>query len=307
VKTLDESTPLNVIYYPPAVWNKHVFKGEGRYNKTELHNEGSIWDYYYEPEFIYEQIDLHKPDWIGGFVEPYSKVATIIQKIADESGVKTFFFAYENLSNNFLYYPENIQANMPTIAQADLILCGNTISEKFMKTLGAKRTKVIPHTGIDTNFFRILDIKPKYEGIFLSRKVPEKGWEQINRSLNQSSFRVYTPTSFVPISQIPEFYNSGKVFVHASLRTSKWLEQLGYVIPEALSCGRSVIMSKYGSQLDWFSDAPGIVIYDPLDETSTREAFDHALSKYPNHEGREWVLKNFSNEVIANKYYDLLK
>jgi len=254
------------------------------------------------------EIKTYNPEWIGGFIEPYSKAGKVIQDCADEAGIKTFFFAYENLSNNFIRYPDEVTINYPVIQRADIILCGNKIIQKFMNVFKAKRTEVIPHTGIETNLFRILDDEVTYmEGIFVGRDVYEKGWDYVDRYLNYPKYRVEKPVHFLKDSGMCKFYNSGKVFVHASLRTPFWLEQLGYVIPEALSCGRAVIMSKYGSQVEWFSKAPGVVVYDPLNEDSMKEAFEKAKEYYPNTEGRKWVIENFSNEVIARKYEKIFK
>lgn len=312
VKTLDEETPLNVIYYPPSTWGKHTFQGSGKVHEvTPTNAQGGIWSYYYEPEYIFEQIDRYKPDWIGGFVEPYSTAGAIMQKVADEAGVKTFFFAYENVVNNFFDYPPLIKSFFPIIEKADLILCGNTQAQKFMDTLGAQKTVLVPHTGIEEDFFNIMpDVRKTFAGIFLGRDVPEKGWELIQKALNNMTgmTKAFRPAYFIPEEEIPEFYNKGKLFIHASLRTRTWMEQLGYVIAEALGCGLNVMMSKYGSQVEWFKDAPGVIIYDPLDPESINSAFNVMMKKpSPNVEGRKWIEENFSNKVVADKYYDLLR
>ena len=308
VKILDETTPLDVTYYPPKTWVQHKFQGKGKFHEVDLTNpQDGIWGYYYEPQYILEQIDKYKPIWIGGFVEPYSVSGAILQKCAKETGVKTFFFSYENVSNNFFRYPSQIKSLLTNIPKADLILCGNKNAQKFMNVYGAKKTEFIPHTGVDTDFWKFDNTVQKiYDGIFLGRKVPEKGWELIEKHIKGKEI-VFAPDHYIPDNKIVEFMNRGKYFVHSSLRIPTWKEQLGFVIAEALACGLPVMMSKYGSQVEQFANVPGVIIYDPLDKESTLFAIQHCKSKGHNYKGREWIIENFSNEVISKKYYEVLK
>ncbi len=101
------------------------------------------------------------------------------------------------------------------------------------------------------------------------------------------------------------------VFVYPSLPYRGWEEQLGYLLMEAASAGLPVVSTDSGSINEVIVNGQGGLLVKPNDPNELTQAMlklgqDGALREKFGHNAREHIIKNFSVEVIARKFYEFL-
>ncbi|MEX2033272.1 MAG: glycosyltransferase [Candidatus Colwellbacteria bacterium] len=111
---------------------------------------------------------------------------------------------------------------------------------------------------------------------------------------------------------LPEVLNSADLFLYPSIPYQGWEEQFGYSIAEASLCGLPVISTKSGSIDEVLIDGrTGLAVSpnntDELTLAIERIVKDPELGKRLGRQGRDHIVKNYSNGVIAGKLLDLFK
>ena len=109
--------------------------------------------------------------------------------------------------------------------------------------------------------------------------------------------------------QLPELLNASDVFLYPSLSHAGWEEQFGYSMAEASACEVPVIATKSGSIEDVVADGKtGILVeennVEQLANAMAKLASDEILRKEMGRAGRKFILENYSNQVVAQKFYE---
>ena len=88
------------------------------------------------------------------------------------------------------------------------------------------------------------------------------------------------------------------------LNTPKWNEAYGNVIVEALACGVPVVAYKRGGPSEIIQHGQTGYLADP-DDKKNMLSYVEIIEKIKRHKCREWVEKNASADIFANKVVNL--
>ena len=111
-------------------------------------------------------------------------------------------------------------------------------------------------------------------------------------------------------AKLPEIYNSSDIFLYPSIPYEGWEEQFGYSIAEASLCELPVISTDSGSIYEVLKNGETGYLIKPNDQSALMSAMakladDPDLRKSLGVRGRDFIVRNFSNKVIAQKLYKL--
>ena len=135
----------------------------------------------------------------------------------------------------------------------------------------------------------------------LKRYVSEKGAD-----------RDITILPWIDNKDLPGYFVNSDIFVYPSQRYGGWEEQFGYSIAEAMSCGLPVVSTKTGSIEDIVVDDKTGILTEPEDVSALSRAIlkldqDENLRKEMGIAGREFIINNFSHQIIAEKLENFLR
>jgi glycosyltransferase involved in cell wall biosynthesis len=109
---------------------------------------------------------------------------------------------------------------------------------------------------------------------------------------------------------LPLYLNCMEVLVLPSLTTPKWKEQFGRVIIEAQACEVPVIGSDSGAIPEViekagfiFPEANAVVLKEDLEKLASSPGLRTDLAR----KGRQRVLENYTNQIIADQTYEIYK
>jgi glycosyltransferase involved in cell wall biosynthesis len=108
--------------------------------------------------------------------------------------------------------------------------------------------------------------------------------------------------------EMRELLSVSDIFVYPSLSYKGWEEQFGYSMAEASLMELPVISTTSGSIEEVVSDGTTGLLVKPDDQHDLGRAMlklglDEELRKELGQAGREYIIENFSNKVIAEKFY----
>ena len=89
------------------------------------------------------------------------------------------------------------------------------------------------------------------------------------------------------------------------LNTPKWNEAYGNVIVEALACGVPVVAYKRGGPSEIIQHGQTGYLADP-DDKKNMLSYVEIIEKIKRKKCREWVEKNASSDIFANKVVNWL-
>lgn len=318
-----------------------VSPGQWGREKTEPYEEGSfrLVTCRHMGEDIYSfhllgasaAILAFQPDWIYVQQEAASSLSRLGLAMALDTGCRKAIFVWENLRK-----PSRLDTEV--LGSYDLVVCGNDEAERIVKeatavfagrTPGPPRTVILPQVGVDTDHFQARPIQRDDRAVFIGRDAPEKGF-----ALAQSVWPTLRALAFTPFKALPWAYSSCQLVVSPSVDTNFWLEQaMPYVAVEANACLTPVIAARAGSipfwQERWAGPNPGVRLVAPLGKVRLAEdgrsiqvepgpglvelaqaipevLNDQARRVEMGRAGREWVVQNLSNPVIAKKLVEAL-
>lgn len=253
---------------------------------------------------------------------------------------KLIGFTWENL----YYRQPGIRHLLEKIelAQLDYLLVGSSGSANiFRQKKYQGPLAIIPNVGVDTEHFSpransqlrdALGLRTRFVVGFVGRLVPEKGcmdllnaFAQLSgnshllfvgdgalrddlvqraRATGTESRVTFQPT--VPHDRVAEFMNVMDCLVLPSRTMSKWREQFGLVLAQAMACGVPVIGSDSGAIPEVIADA-GMVFpegdVNALRDLLTRLRGDPGLRAELGAKGRARVNANYTHARIADKTY----
>lgn len=112
--------------------------------------------------------------------------------------------------------------------------------------------------------------------------------------------------------EMPEIHNLADIFCLPSLETKTWAEQFGYSMVEAMSCGKPVVSTWTGAIPEVVKHRETGILVKPNDSNELCFALEELLvNNQERHayggNAREWVLKRFEANDIANQLADIYR
>ena len=158
----------------------------------------------------------------------------------------------------------------------------------------------------------LAEIKGKYKNLYFI--VIGSGEYENNLKLKVKNLKLEDMVNFIqwlPNEDLPQIYNSADVFLYPSISFGGWEEQFGYSIAEASLCGLPVVSTKSGSIYEVLINGETGIMVSPNDKNELKNAMEILITDSNfrarlGKRGREYIENNFSNQVIANKFFDLL-
>ncbi len=269
-------------------------------------------------------ISGYRPAMIYCMEEMFTLFARECMRLAKEYHCPLSFFTWENKKDFRLSHPFD-RIEQDAIIGADHIICGNELAKKRMIRCGADKGKlsVLLQSGIDTDKFKPdPKLDKKFDVIFHGRFVREKGLpflENICRDLNLKlltiggrgnyHFRYGDSQDWISYEDLPSLINTADVGVQIPFPYRGYQEQGNFSAGECASCCLPVIISDNGSLADNYKDSPLIMIpegnEERLKEELQRLIDDKERQKKLGLEGRKWIEKNLSLEIIGKKLLDI--
>lgn len=156
-------------------------------------------------------------------------------------------------------------------------------------------------------------LKTKYRNLYfviVGSGEYEKELKEKVRSLDLNEMVKFIP--WLPNEDLPNVFCSADVFVYPSIPYQGWEEQFGYSIAEASLCGLPVISTKTGGINEVIQEGRTGFMIKPNDSQELSQAIEKIiqnpeLGRMFGQYGRDYIVENFSNRVIAHKLYELFK
>ena len=287
-----------VIVISPGEWFDFRAKDydEGSFHlRTCRHIGDNI--YMYKLLGAKELVEEFKPDWLYVQAEPGSLTA---DEALDWKVDKRALFTWENVDikgNGTLQLPKY-----------DLVICGNPEAEALVK-MWNPHTALMLQVGVPTDHFQARPrVSRNIEVAYIGRPAPEKGVPYLMRAWPTA--RVLPWTDF---KDLPWRYSQVKVVVSYSQDIPEWKEQApNYVVLEALSCGCRAVVSDTAAMKYWLEGCPGVTSVElnslwSTEEELLRRGIKKALDADVGDDGRDWVIDNFSNPIMAGKLLEVLE
>lgn len=293
--------------------------------------------FFFAPGPLWRALRDIRPELVQVDEEPSSLALLEALAFGRRLGYRTVFFTWENRVTCYPF-PFNVirKANLRWAAGA---MAGNREAAVLLQTAGFRGPlAVIPQLGVDPEHFapqrndrlrQELGLRTFTVG-YLGRLVPEKGLWVLLEAISQlggdwqcllvgdGPIRVewlrqvqhrgladrVVWKSTIPHLAVPDYINAMDVVVLPSLTTTRWKEQFGHVLIEAMACEVPVIGSDSGAIPEVIGDA-GIIVSEG-DATALADALRRlreapADRKALGQRGRERVLTLYTHERIAHQ------
>jgi len=342
-KKLEELAKLGVELFlvVPSYWQDErgilpLEKGEDGYTMfvDQLVLNGHYHLHFYPRLARY--IAYAKPDIVHIDEEPYNFATFHAMWLARRSGAKALFFTWQNLYRS--YPPPFRWIERYNYRRTTWAIAGNREAVDVLRRKGySGPVSVIPQFGVDEGHFKPADAPRASEVFtigFAGRLVEEKGVHVLLRALAgmegdwqarilgtgpwrtrleklAADLGIAGRVAFeqhIPSSQLPAFYRELDVLVLPSITKPNWKEQFGRVLIEAMACGVPVIGSDCGEIPNVIGD--GGIVFAEGNAAALREALeklraDAELRREFAHRGRQRVLANYTQKIIAAKTFEV--
>lgn len=258
---------------------------------------------------------------------------------------KISFFIWDNLARNppFLLNLVKWGLNRYSLSRADLVVCGNQEGETLLREKKGYqgRSAVLPQLGIDERDYlgprneelrQSLGASPGVPLIgYVGRLVPEKGvffllealdrlkelpWRAIflgSGPLAEEIAREWLPRfgdrlilrGAVAHAEVPAYMRALDVLVLPSYATSRWKEQFGLVLAQAMLTGVPCVGSSSGAIPEVIG--PGGLVFeeknvDDLTNALERLIRNEELRRSLGGAGRAFALERYTNNAVAKRY-----
>ena len=287
---------------------------------------------HYYPE-LPRLIKRTRPDVVHVDEEPYNLATYLGVQAARRAALPSLFFSWQNLLRR--YPPPFAQMERTVYRHAAHALAGSqTVATVLRKKGYAGPTSVVPQFGVDPEIFRPA---PRRDGCFtvgfLNRLVPAKSplsaLEAFQRLPVETRLQVVgdgplrdqfqaevdrrglggrvSVQQRVPSHDMPHLLQRMDVVLLPSVTTSRWKEQFGRILIEAMACGVPVIASDSGEIPEVVSDA-GLIVPEGDVMALTRALLtvyqDPQLRARLGGQGRKRVLDRFTHVKVARQTYE---
>jgi glycosyltransferase involved in cell wall biosynthesis len=280
-----------------------------------------------------------RPDILHMDEEPYNLATWLAVRSALDSGAKSLFFSWQNISRNYPF-PFNAMEKK-VFNMVDYAIVGNDASENIWRQKGYKGPiEVIPQFGVDPDLFKASEARDQGRtfviGSAARRLVPEKGIDLLLEAVSEMggiwrlhiagdgperpylerlaqqygiSDRVFFDGP-VPSIEMPSYLRQLDVLVVPSRTLPNWKEQFGRILVEAMSCQVAVIGSDSGEIPNVIGSA-GLVF--PEDDVDALRRHLGSLQQDPDLlqslrlAGRQRVLSHYTQKQVAAKTVEVYR
>ena len=300
--------------------------------ETPIRLNGHYHVHYY-PE-LPSLLDRLRPDVLHIDEEPYNLATWLAIRAADRRGILSMFYAWQNI---FQRYPPPFRwLEADVLGRADLGIAGNKDGAEVLRAKGyTGPIRVIRQFGIDPELFRP-SAAPRGEGAAFragfvcgpGRLIRYKGlhiliealagvqadWqlEVLGTGPAEAECRALAERlgtggrvrfrGLVPSTEMPAVVGGFDVLAGPSLTGTRWKEQYGRMLIEAMGCEVAVVGSDSGEIPEVIGDA-GLVVAEgdvPAWQVALQGlADDPARRRSLGRAGRERVLAQFTQAAIA--------
>ncbi len=295
--------------------------------------------YFYEPFRIRQIIKEFKPDLVHIEQEPFSLSAFQLVRIAKREGMKLVLTTLQNLDR---HYPSplrviehyNLQHIDHLIAVTDEIKClwqkrsaredisviplGYDPAKFHPQSCQALRNslnlrgfvigylgRLIKAKGVITLLQATAKLKREFTLLISGRGPYKKNIIESAKKWGLGNKLVFVEPSH---QEVPNYINCMDVLVLPSFTTSRWAEQFGRVLIEAMACGIPVVGSSSGA-IPWLIGDAGLIFQerdaDSLGHQLERVMNDASLRNRLKNKGRERALVEFTWGKIAQKMHSV--
>ncbi len=225
------------------------------------------------------------------------------------------------------------------LALADGVICGNSKAEEIVRNFNPEiKTLVCPLSGVDVDKFNpnlhssgtrtnektilfygaleerkgvgiLLDAVHRlsdldFKLIIIGAGPEEKKLKSKTESLKLGSKVIFK--DWMKNDELPKVLNGASVFVYPSMPSGGWEEQFGYAMGEASASEVPVVATKTGSINEVVKDGETGILVKAGDAEELKNALlklltDDELRKKMGQAGREYIIRNFSHNVVAEK------
>lgn len=283
---------------------------------------------------IRQMIFEFRPDLVHVEEEPFNLSTTLISYWARRLGCKLSFYTFRNMGRA-LPFPFGKMEEFVFNHSAGCLCAGRRAKEiigaKFKRFSDQALIRISPLVGIDPELFCRHDCRqPKFTIGFVGRLVVAKGlWtlldacrrlrfdyrvvlvgggaleRRIREEVLRSGLGEYFEfIAWQETSELPALYNRFDCLVVPSLKTSRWKEQFGRVIIEAMACEVPVIGSTSG-EIPTTIGSGGLIFKagdsGDLVAKISRLKENPGLSTRLGKRGRERVLALYSHQKVASQ------
>ena len=134
--------------------------------------------------------------------------------------------------------------------------------------------------------------------------------DELIKTLNLGEYIIRMP--WVSHSELHHILSASDIFIYPSFSYGGWEEQFGYSMAEASLMELPIISTLSGSINEVVIDRETGILVKPEDVQSLKEAMTelgqnedlrHKMGKA----GRNYIVNNFSNKIVAGKFYEFFK
>ena len=285
--------------------------------------------FHYYPRLAAE-LDELRPDLLHIDEEPYNWATRRAMAQAVRRGIPGLFFTWQNINRR--YPPPFVWWERYNYRHARHVIAGNHDAVAVLRAKGyAGPVSVIPQFGVDPDLFSPSDAPRPHRPFtigYAGGLIAAKGldvllracarlpgpWELhlVGAGSEETALRSLADELGVgdrvrwlgkrSSLEMPDFYRAIDALVLPSRTTSRWKEQFGRVLVEAMACETPVIGSDSGEIPHVISDA-GLIFpendVDALVAHLRALQSDAALRRELGRRGRQRVLKQFTQAQIA--------
>lgn len=329
LEEISRFSDVEMLLLVPESW-----KGDGREQKLErqhingyeIKTSRIIMNGHFHLHFypwLSQVIHRFRPDIFHIDEEPYNLATGQAVALAKRHNIRPIFFSWQNLDKR---YPPPFNWIERYCLKHSHAIAGSKAAGQVLQSHGFKNAlEIIPQFGVDPEIFRPNECKSKSADFvigFAGRVTPEKGIRVLIEALKicGSGFTLriagdgpLTPEflangvqaelmGHITADRMPDYLRTLDVLVLPSIPSSRWKEQFGRVLVEAMSCGVPVIGSDSGEIPHVIGDA-GLITPagDPkqLAAALKRLKDDEKLASKFKEAGRNRATSEFSHRSIA--------
>ena len=286
-----------------------------------------------------KRLEQIQPDILHVEEEPYNFATWHAIRVSRLICCKTLFFSWQNIHKTYPWPFSFMESHV--LQSVDAAIFGSESSLRVFHAKGySGPSEVIPQFGVDTNIFELSNktdsCKNQFNIGYIGRLVNEKGVDMLISVLTMMpddvrlnvygsgpdleylkqlvfNYNLYNEVIFTPwisSTKIPQLMHNFDVLVLPSRTTTKWKEQFGRVLIEAMASGIPVVGSDSGEIPYVIGDAG--LIFQEGDVESLKDALmklyvDPDLRNLLSLQGRKRVQDRFTHSIVANRTVDLYR
>lgn len=218
------------------------------------------------------------------------------------------------------YLPDNFPALVAPVSGMDTNKFKPGIASDFRSRYGLEGKTIILFVGAIDNrkgIFKLVDAFAEARKMHDLLRLVMIGSGPMDNELKEyvrhrKTDKEVTILPWLDNNYLPGYFSNSDIFVYPSQRYGGWEEQFGYSVAEASSSGLPVVSTKTGSIEALVIDGQTGILTDPEDPGQlaaaiTKLAGDNNMRESMGRAGRDFIINNFSHQIIAGKLENFLR